>query len=430
MQTLINVVNNQVVVRDTNTNRTRIYSYSAASFLSAKSVTTSLVGEGCLSTTNPERIKAAYTKAGNILGVSVASYVHQIKGAAKRAYIDPIQHLIRRFCLIRVRLLNGSMRWTRDPYKVDVVNTHAKTIQEYIDEGNTHLAAYGMLLGNTQDAKNVLGKGLWKKICQTSKTRNDLIWVIVNHSTESNTSLIKNKIKYYYEIPSTLLAKLDRDLLLRSWMISIQHGITSLIPKIVKHIDKPMCKIPPGIIEEKLDMVNDTANMRNGFNPKWSIKRMINEHAAGIRDQLAKDFPKDLYNSAKFLTALYEHEGCVAELITSSFEIGKHGQEQKHCIGSYAKRSAIGEYVVYKLTDADGIVSTLGISNPTKTGFNHTQHLLAYNRPVVNKDILDLAEIIKSYTFIVMEDFPEMITKPLQQHNSPPIHNLLNEIPF
>jgi len=429
MQTLINVVNNAVTVtNDSNQDLNRTYTYSQASFLSAKSITTKLLGEDCLKTSDADRIQAAYTKAGDMLGVSVSEYVRQIKGAAKRIYIDPINDLVKRFCLVRVKPMDAPMKWIRDPYRVDVVNTHKATIQEYIDDGNTHLAAYGMVLGNAYEAKSILGKGLWKKVCRTSRSRNDMIWAatqqsyaVAEHNGVAQVSRLKAMLAYYHTVPTTLMNSLRADDLMHGFFVSHTHGVDNLITKIVRFLGGHLCNIKSNHVRAQLDKVNDTATMRNGFSSKWSIKRMNDEHAAGIRDQMAKDFPKDLYNSVKYLTALYDHEGCTAELITSAFEMGVHGKEQGHCIGSYARRGTIGEYVVYKLTDESGTVSTLGINNPAANSYNTPQHYLAYNQHVSDEDVIALAEIVKADTLKAMKEYPEMLTaipRPAQAANN------------
>ena len=85
MKTVIGVVNGVVTV--TNEEYPEInkqYDYSSAWALSAVEITRDLVGLTCLNTKDPEAIKEAYRKAGNILGVSVAQYVKQVKGAAMR----------------------------------------------------------------------------------------------------------------------------------------------------------------------------------------------------------------------------------------------------------------------------------------------------------------------------------------------------------
>lgn len=415
MQTLIKVVNGVVTVtNESNPAINKQYkSYSEIQLLSVNDVTISLVGCSYLSTSNPEDIKAAYKKAGDILGVSVAQYVRQLKGAGKRAYIDPVNHLVKRFCLKRVWVGN-SMKWTRSPSRVDAINRHASILQEYIDDGNEHIVAYGMLFGNTQDTKALLGKGLWKKICRTSKTRNDKIWAALSGciNPNDNSTSIKTKLIHFINTPTTLLTKLKKDSLVWSCMVATRWGIEDLLPKLMKYIGGPMCKAVSDDFYSLLNTINDTAGMRDIFDPKWSIKRMIDEHAAGVRDQIAKTYSKDLYNSAKFLTPLYEYEGCTAELLTSSYEVGLHGKEQHHCVGSYANLCSFGKYVVYKLTDTCGTVSTLGIEHPSSL-HNATQHHLAYNQRVTNKDVLVLAERVKTDTLAVMKNHPEFVTDTL-----------------
>lgn len=436
MKTIIDVVNGRVLVK-TDGNKAREYSYSTANFLSTKNVTTSLLGPNVLNTKDPERIKAVYSKAGDMLGISVAQYVRQIKGAAKRAYIDPINDLVKRFCLVMFKPYNEAPKWEIDPYRVDLLNNYKYIVQEYINDGNSHLAAYGMLVGNAKQAKCILGKGLWKKISNTSRTRNDLIWDHIfsnmlhsSHGMDMHITKIKELIEYYHNIPTTLLRVLKRSNIADCFLISNAYGIDNLIMRIVKYLGEPMCKISNASITQQLDIVRDTANMREGFNNKWSITRINKEHEAAMRDHFIKTFPKDIYRSTYFLTSKYEYEGCTAEMITSSFELAMHGKDQKHCVANYASKCASGEYVVFKIVDAEGKVSTLGIANPNNKSYLNTQHYLAYNQVVENKDALELARIINTDVMKIMKDHPEMITLKSTTPNYLFEPNVDNDIPF
>lgn len=435
MITCIKVVNDKVVVvRD---NVVQTFNYAATVELTAKRVTMRLLGASCLATKDPKRIVAKYTEAGNILGMSVSAYVYQIKGAAKRAYIDPIHHLIERFCLIPIHAINGRTKWIRDPNRVDFVNKHKVTIQSYLNDGNDHIAAYGMIVGDSKEAKSMLGKNLWKRICRTSKTRNDLIWAKVrytdNNSLQSNllASELKDVVRYYHSIPSTLLIRLDSRILSNSYEIHKEYGIDDLLMKVIRYIGGPLCKINPVEVENILTIVSDTATMKEGFNPKWSIKRMYNEHSTAIREQLARDYSKEPFNSTNFLTASYEGNNCTAELITSPFDVATHGKEQYHCVAGYVDSAYLGEYAIYKITDAEGVVSTLDINTTTTNGYRVTQHRLARNQNVTNTDALDLAEVVKKDVVKITKKHPEMVTKITTKPMTPYLEpNDYEEYPF
>lgn len=415
MKTIIDVVDGKVIV----TNKTcpelnKKYDYSSAWHLSAVEITRDLLGHTCLNTKDPAVIKEAYRKAGNILGVSVAQYVKQVKGAANRAYINPANHLIKRFCLRHVPIGGGKhSKCVIDPTMVDLVNNNADILREYIRDGNEHLAAFGLLVGNANVAATTLGKGLWKRLCRNSKTRNDKICLAVCKCViqEDTPDSLKAKIEHFLSTPTTLLQRLNNETLVISCSVATMWEIEALLPKIMKHLGGPMCKVKSSKVQHLLTTINDTANMRDSFNPNWSIKRMLSEHAAGVRDQIAKTYSKELFNSANFLTSRYEYKGCTAELLTSAFEVGVHGKEQSHCVGSYAEVAAAGMYAIYKIVDAEGVISTLGITNQTIGLFYCiNQHLLAFNGKVVNKAALELANIVETDVAKIMKKHPEMVT--------------------
>ena len=415
MKTVIGVVNGVVTV--TNEEYPEInkqYDYSSAWALSAVEITRDLVGLTCLNTKDPEAIKEAYRKAGNILGVSVAQYVKQVKGAANRAYIDAVNPLIRRFCLRHLPVAGGKhSKCTIDPIMVDLVNNSADILREYIRDGNEHLAAFGLLVGNANVAATTLGKDLWRRLCKNSKTRNDKICLAVCKCVikEDTPDSLKAKIEHFLSTPTTMLQRLNNETLVISCSVATMWEIEALLPKIMKHLGGPMCKVKSSKVHNLLTTINDTANMRDRFNPNWSIKRMLSEHAAGVRDLMAKTYSKALFNSVNFFTRRYDYKGCTAELLTSAWAIGVHGKEQGHCVGGYAELVAGGIYSIYRLTDAEGTVSTLGIANPADYYFCCVdQHRLAFNAEVTNENVLELAKMVKSDVLRIMKEHPEIMT--------------------
>ena len=431
MKTSIEVINGIVTVNSDNVNYlNRTYSYSEAHALTAKELTIRLLGHGCLSTSVPSKITKAYKEAGDMLGVSVAQYIKQLRGAAERAYVTPIRSLIARFCLLKIKTSKDN-RWVRDPFLVDFVSDKADIIQEYIDDGNDHLAAYGILLGDAHMAKYTLGKKLWKRICRTSKSRNDTICRIAINlpRAQTNPVVIKEKLMYLHSIRTTLLNNLGSVVLTNGYMTYNRLGIPSLIPKIVNYIGGPLKSIESDDVQSYINTINDTANMCGVFNARWSMRRIEAEHNIWTKIQMALRYPKTLFNSVNFLTSLYERKGCNAELLTSAWEVGMHGVDQDHCVGSYARACTKGEYAVYKLTDSNGNVSTLGIANPISKSYNTTQHYHAFNKLVTDNDVLELAEIIKTDVLKAMNEHPEMITKDPKSVVTPDIAPN-NNIPF
>jgi hypothetical protein len=122
-------------------------------------------------------------------------------------------------------------------------------------------------------------------------------------------------------------------------------------------------------VVELARLVMDTRDMAHHlslpFNPKWSIRRMKEEHDRMTQIELAKKYSKDTFKVLKNTKwpLKYEHEELTAYLLMSPFEMQEEGRTQRHCVAGYSSRVEKGEYLVYSIRDAEGKrVSTAGFT--------------------------------------------------------------------
>jgi len=421
MKYSIEVIDNQVVVTNLATTEKRIHKFS-------DSVQTKVVAECVLSRQFPRiadgnMIRKFWKDAGDALGTSVANWCKMLIGASNRAYIVPEKALVDRFSYTRYYSSTGKIKWYRQEIIVDMVNKHIQSIKQYIDDGNEHLAAYAMLTGDTKSSKSLLGKGLWKQVCNTSKSRNDLIWRCIyevtcwqgpnyqNYSDVARTT--KSIITFLHSVKSTLIRRLDTSTITKAFRIYNSSGIQNLLGKIVEYLGVPMCRADVQTIDKLLDTINDTAAMRDNFNPNWSITRLVAEHAAAVRDQISRTYTATKFACANILTNIYVNNGYTAELLISPYALAIHSKEQAHCGAGYAHKITKGEYAVYMIISPDGKVSTLGISNPLCTTCGSDQHYYKFNRKVTCASTINFAEKVKESVKLIMKNNPSMI----QKHN-------------
>ncbi len=396
MKTTIEVVNNEVIV--TGPNGRRVHKYK--NFINAADVTFDLTGREVRRLYKPKDIADLYNEAGDKLGMSVAMYCKMLIGAQHRAYVVPEIDIHNRFDweysgieYKKNGIVCHKMRWFRNARVINRVNSKIDIIKEYINDSNPHLAGFSLLTGNAYNSKRRIGKGLWKRFSKTSKSRNDSICKLLFAMAPSFTNVERfmHMLRTLETIKSTLLGAINKEELQAMCSQQFDLKMYDLIPKIVKHINRPMYTIAPEEIRLKVQEVVDCARMRQNFNPKWSIKRIMEEHAIGVKEAFHKKYPNVPFSSTVDLPKYFEDEdkGFKATLLNTALIIAEHGEAQHHCIANYIDQVTEGTYAVYKIED--GIkTTTLGISHSKFS----TQHYGLCNSIVKNTDKIVFANNI------------------------------------
>ena len=139
-------------------------------------------------------------------------------------------------------------------------------------DGNEHLATFGALSGTAEESKRVFGKGLWKKLCHNTKSRNDLI--VKAALPLSDPTTLFSIVRELNKIPSTLL-KDTRFLPLIIHYGHIFEYSTALLAKYktCKAITRALLTYTHNIT------ITDTMRMLDGnINISWSIDTWDRRH--------------------------------------------------------------------------------------------------------------------------------------------------------
>jgi len=405
MKKLITVENNQVVITDIASSEKTMVNYHP--HVSAEWVLNTLTSFNISDISHSGykyEVRRLYQDAGDELGISVAAFRRQLNGAMYRAYIKPNNDLHLRFSMQRT--IRG---WVKDPMMVSAVNGSAAIIREYIEDGISHLAGFGLLLLNSYSAKQLLGKGLWKKLARSSKTRNDIICKKVymcNVQQNVDDEHTKFMVKFLNNTPSTILKTRGFNILdvcATAKMI----GADDLLTKIVKHIGGPLCRIEADQMYTNNQVVSDTFTMieQTGgvWNPNWSIPRIRREHDKVVVEQAKQSSTTTPFSYNDVLPNTLTEDEFTAELCKSHREMAVLGAQEHHCVGSYHNRAANGSYAVYKITDAEGVVSTLGISHP-QAEYCMDQHYYAFNKHIKDEKRLFFTDVVKRTVKMSMVD--------------------------
>jgi len=185
-----------------------------------------------------------------------------------------------------------------------------------------------------QQLRKRFGKGLWKQLAHTSKTRMKILAPLMRETPE---------------------------------VISLRTGILPILsayylPYATGDIPIIAAKVAPRIkdFEYTLGIIRDTMRMadraRVEVNPNWSWRRWNEEH-----DRLSWDVARKGYSSTKFAEdCVFTHRGYTFTLLTSQADIAAEGVQMKHCVASYAHTASQGKYAVFKIDGKER--ATLGLT--------------------------------------------------------------------
>jgi len=172
-------------------------------------------------------------------------------------------------------------------------------------------------------------------------------------------------------------------------------------------------------IQREASIYIDTQRMCIGagetFNPNWSKRRMKEEHDRLSRMQqeiadrreaernaeYAKLLKVDFRELHKGLEVMEFDSGVVAVPLVNMQQVQEEGSKMHHCVGSYARMCAKGEYLVWHLTKGS-VETTLGITAQhenyifavSKDKYNLQQHYGFCNAAVEDADLKAAAKSV------------------------------------
>lgn len=186
-----------------------------------------------------------------------------------------------------------------------------------------------------QQLRKRFGKGLWKQLSHTSKTRMKLLAPLLRYSTEI-TSLRTGILPL---VSSYHLTELEME----------DYLLTA-------------AKVAPRIKDfaQTFDIVRDTMRMaeRAGteVNLDWSWRRWQEVH-----DRMSWEIAMNRYPSTKFAEDyVFTQGGYTFTLLNSQADIAMEGTTMRHCVASYAHMASQGKYAVFKIEGKER--ATLGLT--------------------------------------------------------------------
>jgi hypothetical protein len=206
----------------------------------------------------------------------------------------------------------------------------ANTVLPYVNEaerdGLYNLIPIIIAFGAPPQAiRAEIGRGAWRRVANNSVTRNKLIMNATRRCGRENKFVFLKLL----EIPSGVMREIhtaDEDEIIAARITPRKHGL---------------------VFRETLHAVRDTRRMLlpNEFNPEWGYARIRHEHELATRAVMQRR-----YSDKRFADDwVLEENGYSGRLLTTQAEIAIEGELQHHCVASYARQAAMGQYAVFRI---------------------------------------------------------------------------------
>lgn len=266
-------------------------------------------------------------------------------------------------------------------------------VQETKQDGLKNIIPFVAYFGeNPQQLRKRLGKGMWKKVCGNTYSRNILL---------AQKSLLAD-LGNFVDLPSTVLRTTWKSDFV--YWVARQQSVP--LAKAIKAVGKR------GSDFRKLyDTVNDCHLMAQAnnlpFSLSWSARRMKEEHDNLVRleqtlaDQRRAEWDKQYaaklekartVNLAdRYKTTNWVKDGAQARLLTTYDEVRQEGVLMHHCVSSYAMQVADGEYLVLHISSNE-YESTCGMFKSNGKWYIQ-QHYGACNDSRVPKSHYDVVNL-------------------------------------
>lgn len=207
------------------------------------------------------------------------------------------------------------------------------------------------------ELKRRLGKSTWKRLCANTLTRNQ---VILGAAEAAAANIVEDELQtsedeYFIVIPSNLNAY-------STILPKVIEAMYRIVPKLLQYKsgllqnnyfcwwtpEKENCfnwinrvgKVTkPDSVKELINLYVDTQNYTS-VNPKWSIRRMREEHDKGVKREnekrlraLEAEYSKPKYHQPLFSTTITgEVDGVKVRLLNTEMDYIKESLEMQHCL--------------------------------------------------------------------------------------------------
>jgi hypothetical protein len=280
-------------------------------------------------------------------GVSQAKFLKLINGKAFEAFVKPIPKEIREKLCFNAGGLSAP--------KINKVHQNMDLLMQAVkDNQNNILPIILFFSKNPSELKSTLGKGLWKRICSNSFSKNAKIVDYLTHMREDPWQYETSKtLESIVSLPTTLLKHAYTPTVLKFIQNSMKGKWTKSreVKQVAQEFSDTVRLIETVDGKAPLEMVN------------WSVRRLKEEHRAYTEKAIARRYnPTKFWWVDEFPISHFCYEGYEIKLLKSEAEIGLEGSMMGHCVGGYGSYSSQGRYLVFSVIKDDARHSTIGIN--------------------------------------------------------------------
>lgn len=296
-----------------------------------------------------EKVNKAFTKA---LGITPSKFKGIWNSVMLSVWVDPIKEQVYRYAFER------NLAWHNNKNHLQLLWRAKDLVLQCEADGNHHIAPFVWAFQRPpQELKKILGKGLWKRLCKNSLSRNLCIakhlevWyfdsLLVGDPYEQ-----KKNIEVLNLFPSRAL----------KWGRVRLDNLGLWAAKQSKHHQWDNLKYG-----RLVHLAVDTRRMANSlgepFSFEWSAEEMEERHGRYTRLRLSGQYSKTPFEVLKDnpLKELHGRGGWTAHLLMSPYEVAEEGRAMRHCVASYLGNVSRGEYLVYSIRKDGKRSSTLGV---------------------------------------------------------------------
>jgi hypothetical protein len=347
-----------------------------------------------------DSLRKKYLAVGDELGTSVKNFVNMLNGALYRKFVTPNIQYVKRFAYVKGNL---------SPKMVNVIHQKAGALNEHDDADTKHVQAFVLLFGSLKNAKKECGRGLWKKLCKNSKTRNDMIVqkvVLEESSDKAKAVAFCNKWPSHFIKHQNILRLLT---------------VIDDPKTIINAVSTPWYKLDSDTFDEMAFNVRYAKSLLgHKFNKAWSYKRILKERALELHRMELVTYSFNKFHNLEAMPDKVKLGQYTAYKLTCGRDLYYINHILKSWLHSLISECRNGRAVIYVILDQDYTASTFT---------RHFQH--DYNKHVhLNHD--------NGTEYIDREVFSDILGKLLASYEQDEVDfqcaincdNTAEEIPF
>lgn len=342
--------------------------------------------------------KERYKAIGDKLGCSLSVFHKNFQALQRKAFIVPVYDIYQKLSDHYPRRKFKGNKWNTDLLN-RIYEVKDKLLPVHQDGLNNLLPLVYKLNRTPQELRKELKSG-WKVLAKNSLNKNKKLIRCVRNGALDFTHDDEN---YRAEMVEKTISQLTLNL--PTSLIQYQYlGYSHEALKYAEYNLRGKWNDKKFMYDE-LRMFQDTMRMSEQLgekvNPKWTPRRMKEEHDRMSKEITARKYSKDKFESTKNIPVKSLKLGdYTATLLESAFDIADEGDSMGHCVAGYADSVRTSNYLVYSVTKDGKRSSTVGITNYVKhesykgPKYSLQQQYGKYNASVKDMDEQKLGQMI------------------------------------